>query len=124
MSRARDPDDRPIRVTPETLAAGSKELAGQSSGIAALRDDYSKALRDIPAKIGGDVGSLLADVHDVWYIALEMMAQTTASVADATQQAAVLYEHVDRTVIPPPPEPPPPPAPPPQRYDPRHPPIA
>jgi uncharacterized protein YukE len=118
---ARDPEDRPIRVTPETLAAGSKELAAQSYGIAGLRDDYSTALRDVPAKIGGEVGPLLADVHDVWHIALETMAQTTAAVADATQQAAMLYEHVDRTVIPPPAEPPPAP---PHRDDPRHPPLA
>lgn len=52
-----------------------------------------------------------------WFTALDAQAETMGSVADATQQCAVLYDDAERTVIgdiaampihpPPPPSPPP-----------------
>ena len=101
------------RVTPETLAQAAADLERVSGELATARDHLNDACVGVAAALGGgEAGAAFDELFSVWWNAVDAMAETTASTADATQQAAVLYEHADRVAMPPPPGPPPPPAPP------------
>jgi uncharacterized protein YukE len=107
----REPD---VEVQPEKLQAAAGDLAGHSIELARVRDEFNHVVGMLAEKLPQPAGQALDDEVRLWWLVLEAMAQTTAAVADATQQGAVLYEHVDRNVILPPPYPPQP------RYDPRY----
>jgi hypothetical protein len=84
-------------------------MDGVAKDLATLRDGFTDVCNP-PGKTlaahGGNAGITFDDMFGAWWQALDNMAGSNAAFADATQQAAVIYEHVDRKAIQLPPGPP------------------
>ena len=121
-----------VTVSPHMLNTAASNLNGNAESLANMRDALNSSCYAAKNAFGkGPAAQALEDFFQSWFSALDAQAETMGSVADATQQCAVIYDHVDRqamgaiqaiTIAPPPS---PPKAPP---YDPfappRRPPIA
>ena len=47
----------------------------------------------------GRAASAFSDFFTAWFSALDAQAETLGSVADATEQCAVIYDHAERAVL-------------------------
>ena len=100
------------------LNAAALNLNGKAESLANMRDALNSSCYAAKNALGtGAAARALDDFFQSWFSALDAQAETMGSVADATQQCAVLYDHVDRQVMgsiramttAPPPSPPKPP---------------
>jgi hypothetical protein len=99
------------------LNSAASYLQGEAEGVAMLRDAFNSACYQAENAFGGGyMQKCFNDFFQAWFTALDDQAETMGSVADATQQCAVIYDHAERTNLgnipamsipkPPPPKPP------------------
>jgi hypothetical protein len=103
------------------LNTAALNLNGKAEALASLRDAFNSSCYAARGAFGTSSASeALDEFFQAWFSAFDAQAETMSSVADATQQCAVIYDHVDRqiaasipampTAAPPPPPSTPPPA--------------
>ncbi|HTS95947.1 MAG TPA: hypothetical protein VMI33_04960 [Streptosporangiaceae bacterium] len=104
------------------LNSAASYLQGEATDVAASRDAFNSACYAAEGAFGGGfMQKCFNDFFQAWFAALDDQAQTLGSVADATQQCAVIYDHAERETlgdIPAMAVPKPPPASPPQQQGP------
>jgi hypothetical protein len=82
------------------LNSAAHALNGHAIALSDLRDTFNSACYAAENAFGsGSVKGCFNDFFTAWFSALDGQAETMGSVADATQQCAVLYDHVERTVL-------------------------
>jgi uncharacterized protein YukE len=82
------------------LMGAATTLNGEAEAWASLRDGFNSSCDAARNAFGqGSAGQALNDFFEAWFSAFDAQAETMGSVADATQQCAVLYDHVERQVI-------------------------
>ncbi len=82
-------------VSPHMLMSVATTLNAKAEGFASLRDAFNGACRSaVGAFGGGSAAQAFNDFFQAWFSALDAQAETMGSVADATQQCAVVYDHV------------------------------
>jgi hypothetical protein len=80
------------------LNSAASYLQGEAEGVAMLRDAFNSACYQAEGALGGGyLQKCFNDFFQAWFTALDDQAETMGSVADATQQCAVLYDHAERT---------------------------
>jgi uncharacterized protein YukE len=97
-----DPPDPGLGVTvsPHMLNTAASNLNGKAESLANLRDAFNSCCYDAKDAFGkGPASQALDEFFQAWFSALDAQAETMGSVADATQQCAVIYDHVDRQVM-------------------------
>ena len=108
-----------LKVSPHMLNTAASNLNGSAESLANMRDALNSSCYAARNAFGkGPAAQALDDFFQAWFSALDAQAETMGSVADTTQQCAVIYDHVDRqamgtilairTAPPPPPAKPPP----------------
>lgn len=87
-------------VSTHMLNSAAQTLNGQAIGLSELRDAFNSACYAAENSFGsGAAKGWFNEFFTAWFAALDAQAETMGSVADATQQCAVLYDHVERTVL-------------------------
>jgi uncharacterized protein YukE len=87
-------------VSTHMLSSAASSLQGDADGIASLRDAFNSACYAAENAFGdGFAQRGFNEFFSAWFGALDAQAETLGSVADATQQCAVLYDHAERTVL-------------------------
>jgi hypothetical protein len=80
------------------LNSAASYLQGEAEGVAMLRDAFNSACYQAEGALGGGyLQKCFNDFFEAWFTALDDQAETMGSVADATQQCAVIYDHAERT---------------------------
>jgi hypothetical protein len=75
-------------------------LNGKATALAELRDAFDSSCEGAKKAFGSNGASRsLAEFFQAWFSAFDAQAETMGSVADATQQCAVTYDHAERTVL-------------------------
>jgi hypothetical protein len=101
------------------LYSAAQFLNDQAQSLAGVRDSFNDACYSAEGAFGaGPAASAFGEFFTAWFSALDGQAETMGSVADATEQCAVIYDHAERTVLgvipamptAPPPTPAPPPS--------------
>jgi hypothetical protein len=62
-----------------------------------MRSTHPATPRETPFGTGS-ASQAFNEFFQAWFSALDAQAQTMSSVGDATQQCAVIYDHVDRQI--------------------------
>ena len=89
-----------LTVSPHMLNAAASNLNGSAESLANMRDALNSSCYAARNAFGkGRAAQALEDFFQSWFSALDAQAETMGSVADATQQCAVIYDHVDRQVM-------------------------
>jgi hypothetical protein len=78
------------------LDSAAQYLNDQAQSLATERDSFYSAGKAFGS---GPVASAFNDFFEAWFSALDGQAETMGSVADATQQCAVIYDHAERSVL-------------------------
>jgi hypothetical protein len=82
------------------LNSAALYLQGEAQGVAASRDAFNAACYTAEGAFGGgSVQKCFNEFFQAWFAALDGQAETLGSVADATQQCAVLYDHAERETL-------------------------
>lgn len=98
------------------LYSAARYLNDQAQSLADARNSFNDVCYAAEKAFGaGPAASAFNDFFTAWFSALDAQAETMGSVADATEQCAVVYDHAERTVLgnipamatAPPPKPPP-----------------
>lgn len=116
-----DPGGSGYTVSTHMLNSAASYLQDEATGLASARDIFNSACYGAEGAFGGGyMQKCFNEFFQAWFAALDDQAQTLGSVADATQQCAVIYDHAERETlgdIPAMsvPKPPPPASPPPQQ---------
>jgi uncharacterized protein YukE len=95
------PDPEPgYIVSTHMLNSAASSLEDQATGIASLRDAFNSACYGAESAFrNGFAQHGFNEFFTTWFAALDAQAETLGSVADATQQCAVIYDHAERTVL-------------------------
>lgn len=95
------PDAGPgYTVSTHMLNTAASYLNGKSEAFAALRDALNSSCDAAENSFGESPAKrAFNDFFEAWFSALDAQAEMMGSVADATQQCAVLYDHAERTVL-------------------------
>lgn len=84
-------------VSTHMLNSAASYLRGEATGVAAARDAFNSACYTAEGAFAdGYVQKCFNDFFSAWFAALDDQAETLGSVADATQQCAVLYDRAER----------------------------
>lgn len=87
-------------VSPHMLNSAASNLNGQANAISELRDAFNSSCYSAENAFGsGSVKTSFNEFFTAWFPAFDAQAETMGSVADATQQCAVIYDHAERTVL-------------------------
>ena len=87
-------------VSRHMLYSAAQYLNGQADSLAGVRDSFNNTCYDAEGAFGsGAAVSAFSDFFTAWFSALDAQAETLGSVADATEQCAVIYDHAERTVL-------------------------
>ncbi|MBO0805053.1 MAG: hypothetical protein J2P25_18505 [Nocardiopsaceae bacterium] len=87
-------------VSTHMLYSASQYLNDQAQAIARVRDSFNGACYAGEGAFGsGPARSAFNEFFTAWFSALDGQAETMGSVADATEQCAVLYDHAERVVL-------------------------
>lgn len=87
-------------VSSHMLYSAARYLNDQAQDLARTRNTFNDACYAASHAFGsGPAASALNDFFTAWFSALDGQAETLGSVADATQQCAVVYDHAERTVL-------------------------
>jgi len=82
------------------LNSAASYLQGEGEGVATCRDAFNSACYTAEGSFGGGYAQkCFNDFFKAWFGALDDQAQTIGSVADATQQCAVIYDHAERETL-------------------------
>ena len=99
-----------FKVNPDALIDAADDLWSVASAARGVNDDFRDATQDLGAACGNDdAGAAFALLRSSWSTALNGLADALRSYERNTETAAILYEQVDRSVLPSTPPPPPPP---------------
>jgi uncharacterized protein YukE len=95
------PDPGPgYAVSTQMLNSTAGFLNDQATGLASLRDGFNSSCDTAKNAFGsGSASQSFNEFFQAWFSAFDAQAETMGSVADATQQCAVLYDHAERTVL-------------------------
>ncbi|MBO0868664.1 MAG: WXG100 family type VII secretion target [Micromonosporaceae bacterium] len=81
------------------LNTAASFLNGEAQALASLRDALNSSCHAARNAFGtGSASAAFNDFFEAWFSAFDAQAETMGSVADATQQCAVIYDHVDRHI--------------------------
>lgn len=80
------------------LNSAASNLNGQAIALSELRDGFNSSCY-AAEKAFGSAERAFNEFFTAWFSALDAQAEVMGSVADATQQCAVIYDHVERTVL-------------------------
>ena len=96
-----EPDPGPgYTVSPHMLSSAATTLDGHATALASLRDSFDSSCNGAKKAFGSGAASRsFTDFFEAWFSAFDAQAETMGSVADATQQCAVIYDHAERTVL-------------------------
>lgn len=96
-----DPEPGPgYVVSTHMLYSAAQYLGGQAESLASARDSFNDSCYGAENAFGsGPAASAFIDFFTAWFSALDAQAETMGSVADATEQCAVIYDHAERTVL-------------------------
>jgi hypothetical protein len=84
-------------VSTHMLNSAASYLQGEATGVAGSRNAFNSACYTAEGAFGdGYMQKCFNDFFAAWFAALDDQAETLGSVADATQQCAVLYDHSER----------------------------
>ncbi len=87
-------------VSTHMLNSAASYLQGEATGVAAARDAFNSACYTAEGAFGdGFMQKCFNDFFQAWFAALDDQAETLGSVADATQQCAVIYDHAERETL-------------------------
>jgi len=87
-------------VSTHMLYSAAQYLNGQAQSLAGARDSFNDSCYQAESAFGsGPAASAFKDFFTAWFSALDAQAETLGSVADATEQCAVIYDHAERTVL-------------------------
>lgn len=82
------------------LYSAAQYLNDQAQSLASVRNSFNDACYAASRAFGsGPAASAFNDFFTAWFSALDGQAETMGSVADATEQCAVVYDHAERTVL-------------------------
>jgi uncharacterized protein YukE len=82
------------------LNSAADFLNGKATALAELRDAFNSSCDGAKKAFGPSGASRsFTEFFAAWFSALDAQAETMGSVADATQQCAVAYDHAERTVL-------------------------
>lgn len=95
------PDSGPgYTVSSHMLYSAALYLNDQAQALASARNAFNDACYAASRAFGsGQAASALNEFFTAWFSALDGQAETMGSVADATEQCAVVYDHAERTVL-------------------------
>lgn len=99
-----------FEVRTETLLDAAGELWSVASTTRGVSDDFNTVTGGVPDACGNaEAADAFASLRSSWSAALSGLTDALTAYERNTETAAVLYEEVDRSVLPstPPPEPPP-----------------
>lgn len=81
------------------LNTAAQVLNGKAEALASMRDGLNNSCFAARNAFGrSSAGQALNTFFEAWFSAFDAQAESMGSVADATQQCAVIYDHVDRQV--------------------------
>lgn len=105
-----------FKVNPHALIDAAYDLWDVARAVSGVSDDFRDSTQDVSGACGNDdAGAAFASLRSSWSSALNGLTDALSSYERNTETAAILYEQVDRSVVPSTPPPPPDPfAPPPQ----------
>jgi hypothetical protein len=87
-------------VSTHMLNTAASNLNGKAAGLAELRDAFNSACDAAKNAFGKSSASgAFNEFFEAWFSAFDAQAETMGSVADATQQCAVVYDHAERQVL-------------------------
>jgi hypothetical protein len=82
------------------LNSAAQYLNDQAQSLASVRNSFNDACYSAGKAFGSSsAASAFNDFFEAWFSALDGQAETMGSVADATQQCAVIYDHAERSVL-------------------------
>jgi uncharacterized protein YukE len=88
-----------FKASPHMLNSAATFLNGKAEAWAELRDSFNSSCNAAKNAFGKSPASAaFSDFFQAWFSALDAQAETMWSVGDATQQCAVIYDHVDRHI--------------------------
>jgi len=98
---APDPGGGPgFTVSTHMLDSAASYLQGQAMDLAAARDAFNAACYAGESSFGGGfMQKCFNEFFQAWFAALDDQAETLGSVADCTQQCAVIYDHAERETL-------------------------
>jgi hypothetical protein len=81
------------------LNSAAQYLNDQAQSLAGVRDSFNDACDSAGKAFGSSsAASAFNYFFEAWFAGLDGQAETMGSVADATQQCAVIYDHAERSV--------------------------
>lgn len=94
------PDPGPgYTVSTHMLNTAASFLNGKAEALAELRDAFNSSCDAANSAFGKSSASrAFNEFFEAWFSAFDAQAETMGSVADATQQCAVVYDHAERQV--------------------------
>ncbi len=95
------PDPGPgYTVSTHMLNSAATFLNDQATSLAGLRDAFNSSCDAATKAFGASpAAQAFTEFFQAWFSALDAQAETMGSVADATQQCAVIYDHAERTAM-------------------------
>jgi hypothetical protein len=82
------------------LYSAAQYLNDQAQSLADVRNSFNDVCYSGEKAFGSSqAASAFVEFFTAWFSALDGQAETMGSVADATEQCAVLYDHAERTVL-------------------------
>lgn len=116
----RVPEGPGYEVSTHMLDSAARYLNDQAQALAGVRNSFNDLCYGVSKAFGSSpAAAAFNDFFSAWFSALDGQAETMGVLADATQQAATVYDHAARAPLgyiqaipqPPPPQQPPPPGP-------------
>jgi hypothetical protein len=82
------------------LNSAAQYLNDQAASLASVRNAFNDACYAADKAFGSSAAAAtFEEFFSAWFAALDGQAETLGSVADATQQCAVVYDHAERSVL-------------------------
>jgi hypothetical protein len=82
------------------LYSASQYLNDQAQSLAQVRNSFNDACYSADKAFGSSpAAAAFNEFFTAWFAAFDGQAETMGSVADATEQCAVIYDHAERTVL-------------------------
>jgi uncharacterized protein YukE len=87
-------------VSTHMLNTAASFLNGEAEALAELRDAFNSSCDAAKDAFGkSPAANAFNEFFQAWFSAFDAQAETMGSVADATQQCAVVYDHAERQVL-------------------------
>jgi hypothetical protein len=82
------------------LYSAAQYLNDQALSLADVRNSFNDSCYSADKAFGsGQAASAFREFFTAWFSAFDGQAETMGSVADATEQCAVIYDHAERAVL-------------------------